>query len=50
MGIRDEKYQLNGFIKAADGFYEGHGKNDEECLTVKPVRALDRQVKEIVAV
>ena len=50
MGNRDEKYQLNGFIEMDEGFFEGHRKKDEEFLTVKPAKALDRQVKAIVAV
>jgi hypothetical protein len=50
MGNRDEKYQLNGFIEMDEGFFEGHRKKDEECLTVKPAKAQDRQVKAIVAV
>ena len=50
MGNRDEKYQLNGFIEMDEGFFEGHRKKDKECLTVKPAKALDRQVKAIVAV
>ena len=50
MGNRDEKYQLNGFIEMDEGFFEGRRKKDKECLTVKPAKALDRQVKTIVSV
>lgn len=50
MGHRDDKYSLDGYIELDEGFFEGHRKQDTNCIETKSIKELDRQVKAIVAV
>ena len=49
MGMRDEKYLLDGFIELDEGFYAGHRKAPHE-LTGKKAKELDRNEKVLVAI
>jgi hypothetical protein len=50
MGLRDDKYRLDGFIEMDESFFEGHRKKDADMPDGKSAKELDRQVKAIVAV